>query len=193
MKVPCIIMNLPSLASSLYLPLMASSFTSSKCNRCFTTCSNNINGDDDYIGAESCMDLQNDIVEIEMEKKQNVAEKLEKKRELPPPIRLLCNTHNSKSSWALKRYRTSDGRLILREEKVKGREYFQAHRSNGRLILQLIPLGDDDAAAEERDENDNNHKGTTLGGEPLLCLNCNSSSSSSRRVFRGPPIYIGSI
>ncbi|KAF3604972.1 hypothetical protein DY000_02046147 [Brassica cretica] len=45
--------------------------------------------------------------------------------------------------WVLKRVVTSDGRLILREEKVRHHEYFRAHRSNGRLTLHLVPLDDD--------------------------------------------------
>jgi hypothetical protein len=45
--------------------------------------------------------------------------------------------------WVLKRYYTSDGRLILREEKVRRHEYFRAHRSNGRLTLHLVPLDDE--------------------------------------------------
>ncbi|MED6122060.1 hypothetical protein PIB30_036185 [Stylosanthes scabra] len=161
---------------------MASSFTTSmsRMSRKYYTSSNR---DDDYIGSESCMDLQNDIVEIEVEKNMkqqpqlNTVKKMEKKRELPPPIRLLCGTTNDTTpSWALKRYHTSDGRLILKEEKVKRQEWFRAHRSNGRLILQLVPLSDDDdVEAEEQDDE---------VGESVLCLHCNnknvmSSSSSS--------------
>lgn len=43
----------------------------------------------------------------------------------------------------LKREYTSDGRLLLKEEKVRRHEYFQAHRSNGRLTLKLVSLDDD--------------------------------------------------
>ena len=68
------------------------------------------------------------------------------KREFPPPIPSLARTENlpSHMPWVLKRYYTSDGRLILREEKVRHHEYFRAHRSNGRLTLHLVPLDDND-------------------------------------------------
>ncbi|MED6131379.1 hypothetical protein PIB30_008968 [Stylosanthes scabra] len=154
---------------------MASSFTASMSRRYYTSSTG-----DDYIGTESCMDLQNDIGKIEVvekKKKQqlNTVKKMEKKRELPPPITLLCGTtKDTTSSWALKRYHTSDGRLILKEEKVKRQEWFRAHRSNGRLILQLVPLSDDDKVEEHDDDE---------VGESVLCLNCNNknvmSSSSS--------------
>ncbi|GLT32942.1 hypothetical protein SLA2020_075690 [Shorea laevis] len=67
------------------------------------------------------------------------------KREFPPPIPLLACTENlpSHMPWVLKRYYTSEGRLILREEKVRHHEFLRAHRSNGRLTLQLVPLDDD--------------------------------------------------
>lgn len=43
--------------------------------------------------------------------------------------------------WVLNR-QCVDGRLILRKERVKNFEYFEAERKNGRLILNLIPLDD---------------------------------------------------
>ncbi|XP_010544258.1 PREDICTED: uncharacterized protein LOC104816921 isoform X2 [Tarenaya hassleriana] len=45
-----------------------------------------------------------------------------------------------KSTSVMKRYHTSDGRLILREETATHREYLRAHRSNGRLRLELVSL-----------------------------------------------------
>lgn len=65
--------------------------------------------------------------------------------EVPPPIPSLARTENlpSHMPWILKRHYTTDGRLILTEEKVRHHEYFRAHRSNGRLRLQLVPLDDD--------------------------------------------------
>lgn len=65
--------------------------------------------------------------------------------EVPPPIPLLARTENlpSHMPWILKRHYTTDGRLILTEEKVRHHEYFRAHRSNGRLRLQLVLLDED--------------------------------------------------
>ena len=68
-----------------------------------------------------------------------------RQREFPPPIPLLARTENlpCHMPWVLKRHYTSDGRLILTEERVKHHEYFRAHRADGRLTLQLVPLDDE--------------------------------------------------
>ncbi|ONI35024.1 hypothetical protein PRUPE_1G510900 [Prunus persica] len=119
----------------------------------------------DYIGMESSVDVQkdcekdqvvpNDDEEEEEEGqsgnfRQRLMGRREQKwamrnKEFPPPIPLLARTENlpSHMPWVLKRHYTSDGRLILTEEKVRHHEYFRAHRSNGRLTLQLVPLDDE--------------------------------------------------
>ncbi|KAK4428447.1 hypothetical protein Salat_1144300 [Sesamum alatum] len=106
----------------------------------------------DYIGVESCIDLIPDVadgvpwqgggggaVKTSRRRRREVAEK-----EYPPPIPMLARTENlpSHMPWVMRRYYTSDGRLVIKEEKVKRHEYFEAHRSNGRLVLNLIPLDD---------------------------------------------------
>lgn len=58
----------------------------------------------------------------------------------------------------LKREYTSDGRLLLKEDKVRGHEYFRAHRSNGRLTLQLVSL------------DDNHHKDPVENGGNSSCF-----------------------
>ncbi|OMO85765.1 hypothetical protein CCACVL1_10006 [Corchorus capsularis] len=117
----------------------------------------------DYIGMESCFDVDKTEEQLELFLSKSsvtssdgdlisgVCSKIRhrcrrtKKREFPPPIPSLARTENLNSHmpWVLKRYYTSDGRLILREERVKHHEYFRAHRSNGRLTLHLVPLDDD--------------------------------------------------
>ncbi|XP_038717056.1 uncharacterized protein LOC120010356 isoform X1 [Tripterygium wilfordii] len=111
----------------------------------------------EYIGMESCIDLNIDIEGDQVirdqrhhegrRKREGDRRCMMKRKEFPPPITSLARTENQPSShmpWVLKRYYTNDGRLILREEKVKHHEYFKAHRSNGRLTLQLIHLDDDE-------------------------------------------------
>ncbi|KAH0918209.1 hypothetical protein HID58_025869 [Brassica napus] len=86
----------------------------------------------DYIGTESCFDvLSADEENDEREARAAAA------REFPPPIPLLAQTENllPHMPWVLKRVLTSDGRLILREEKVRHHEYFRAHRSNGHGVI----------------------------------------------------------
>ncbi|BFG19219.1 hypothetical protein CerSpe_054950 [Prunus speciosa] len=65
------------------------------------------------------------------------------KREYPPTIPLLAQTGNlrGRMPWILtKHYDHSNGRLVLKGEKVKHHEYFEVHREDGRLILNLVPL-----------------------------------------------------
>ncbi|KAL6296936.1 hypothetical protein ACE6H2_005078 [Prunus campanulata] len=65
------------------------------------------------------------------------------KKEYPPPIPLLAQTGNLRGCmpWILtKHYDHSNGRLVLKGERVKHHEYFEAHREDGRLILNLVPL-----------------------------------------------------
>ncbi|TKY74342.1 The fantastic four family [Spatholobus suberectus] len=99
------------------------------------------NSGDDYIGTESCIDLQKDIVVKINSVASMSSSKRKEKRELPPPIPHM--------QWVLRRYCTSDGRLILREEKVKHHEYFRVHRANGRLTLRLLVPLDHEASEEE--------------------------------------------
>ncbi|EFH69470.1 hypothetical protein ARALYDRAFT_472444 [Arabidopsis lyrata subsp. lyrata] len=115
----------------------------------------------DYIGTESCFDVlsadeENDVVSVTSEsvksrfryggrRREEREARAAAAREFPPPIPLLAQTGNllPHMPWVLKRVVTSDGRLILREEKVRHHEYFRANRSNGRLTLHLVPLDDD--------------------------------------------------
>ncbi|KAJ4889623.1 structural constituent of ribosome [Raphanus sativus] len=115
----------------------------------------------DYLGTESCFDVlsadeENDFVSSSSEsmsryryggrrRKEREAGAAAAAREFPPPIPLLAQTENllPHMPWVLKRVVTSDGRLILREEKVRHHDYFRAHRSNGRLTLHLVPLDGD--------------------------------------------------
>ncbi|GFP79040.1 hypothetical protein PHJA_000047500 [Phtheirospermum japonicum] len=52
--------------------------------------------------------------------------------------------------WVMKRYYSGDGRLVITEERVRHHEYFQVYRSNGRLVLNLVPLND--VVEEEEDQ-----------------------------------------
>ncbi|XP_062099000.1 target of rapamycin complex 2 subunit AVO1 [Humulus lupulus] len=122
----------------------------------------------DYIGMESCVDVLKEGEEYDFpENSADLSHRfrckrdehrlemmMKKKKVFPPPIPLLARTENlpCRMPWVLRRDYTSDGRLILTEEKVLRHEYFRAHRSNGRLTLQLVPLDDDD----DDDDDDNN-------------------------------------
>lgn len=77
---------------------------------------------------------------VKEQKNRGRKRKINVEREIPPPIPSLASAENQPghSLWELKRYYTSDGRLILKEEKVRHHEYFRVHRSNGRLTLHLV-------------------------------------------------------
>ncbi|XP_056173399.1 uncharacterized protein LOC130139758 [Syzygium oleosum] len=135
----------------------------------------------DYIGVESCVvDYEeppdpgapaeaggggDSLLRAEPERgRRRRREPKGRRREYPPPIPLLARTGNlhSHMPWVLRRHYTSDGRLVLTEEKVRHHEYFRARRANGRLTLQLVPLdgdapylptiADDDNDEEEEEE-----------------------------------------
>ncbi|KAG4958989.1 hypothetical protein glysoja_025161 [Glycine soja] len=103
---------------------------------------------DDYIGTENYMVLQNtnNITDNHKSFRYNdarnkiKAKSKTKTKMFPPYIPLLARTQNlaSHMPWVLKRYYTNEGRLILKEEKMKHHEYFRAHRANGRLTLHLV-------------------------------------------------------
>ncbi|XP_022751001.1 uncharacterized protein LOC111299807 [Durio zibethinus] len=143
--------------------------TEKHCNSCMMTsivvssAASSLIGD--YIGMESCFDLDKNeaicvgdsdvkdsheyysgVCNQSSGQREQCCRRRKMKREFPPPIPSLARTDNlpSHMPWVLKRYYTSDGRLILKEEKVRHHEYFWAHRSNGRLTLHLVPLDDID-------------------------------------------------
>ncbi|KAE8725029.1 Detected protein of unknown function [Hibiscus syriacus] len=111
----------------------------------------------DYIGMESCFDLGNNDYGSGDGRIDCIHDKREqrcctKKKDIPPPI-------PCRMPWVLKRYYTSDRRLIIRRERVGFNEYFQAHRSNGRLVLDLVPFDyinnefdDKEAGVNEEDD-----------------------------------------
>ncbi|OWM79922.1 hypothetical protein CDL15_Pgr006226 [Punica granatum] len=153
----------------------------------------------DCIGAESCLDLMSllerpkeaDDKAVTMERRMTMrksrrweTKEKRKEKEYPPPIPLLARTENlhSHMPWVLERTYTSDGRLILREERVRHHEYFRADRRDGRLTLQLVPLDDEvfnlenEAEAEsefESEANDNSASSSTSdnakGDDHLQC------------------------
>ncbi|XP_045813506.1 uncharacterized protein LOC123907336 [Trifolium pratense] len=120
--------------------------------------------DYDFIGNESCIDFQseNDVFNIDHQNTltSSTDKKItrcirykDKKREFPPPIHCLAQIENHASlmRYALTRYYTNEGRLIIKEEKLH-HEYIQSHRENGRLTLQLVSLDNEDDEEEEQDE-----------------------------------------
>ncbi|KAK8656083.1 hypothetical protein V6N13_108642 [Hibiscus sabdariffa] len=122
--------------------------TEKHCNFCMMTssfvsplpASNWVLGD--YIGMESCFDFySNEQPCGESHGRRERPCTTRVKRELPPPIRSLSRSVNGTSHMPkmFRRYHTEDGRLILIKEK---REYLRAHRSNGRLTLHLVPVGE---------------------------------------------------
>jgi hypothetical protein len=117
-----------------------------------STTFNTIDDDYDFIGNESCNDFQseNDIFALTPSKDKKIITRCfrnkDKKREYPPPISCLAQTENLAfhKRYVLTRYYTDEGRLIIKEEKVKHHEYIHGHRENGRLTLKLVTLENND-------------------------------------------------
>ncbi|KAG2318684.1 hypothetical protein Bca52824_011897 [Brassica carinata] len=148
----------------------------------------------DYIGTESCFDiLSADEVPTKPSNRYRYGGRRREEREaraaaareFPPPIPLLAQTGNllPHMPWVLKRVVTSDGRLILREEKVRHHEYFHAHRANGRLTLHLVPLDDDmEIGLEPNDAVDWSYRGE--GAVNLVLAYTGSSPSFLGKMMR---------
>ncbi|KZV28931.1 protein FANTASTIC FOUR 1 [Dorcoceras hygrometricum] len=88
----------------------------------------------DCIGMESRVDLKPDVETpklhgggVCLRRRSEAAEK-----GYPPPMQ--------HEAWVMRKYYTNDGRLIIKEEKPERGEYFQAHRCNGRLVLNMVPV-----------------------------------------------------
>ncbi|KAK2987694.1 hypothetical protein RJ640_015036 [Escallonia rubra] len=76
------------------------------------------------------------------------------KKEYLPALPWLARTENLPSahmSWVFRRHYTTDGRLVITEEKVERHEYFRAHRSDERLTLQLVPLAGDGVLGDRQE------------------------------------------
>ncbi|KAG6774178.1 hypothetical protein POTOM_021529 [Populus tomentosa] len=114
----------------------------------YSSCSSAL---DDLIGTESGVYMNANIEEetAQMEKLGSYHQQDKRKqryatrKKYPPPLPLLARTGNlpSHMPWILTRHYI-DGRLVLVEERVKNREYFEAQRENGRLVLNIVPLDD---------------------------------------------------
>ncbi|CAL1388930.1 unnamed protein product [Linum trigynum] len=116
-------------------------------------------------------------------------------KEYPPPIPLLAR-RGKLASWVLRRHYTSDGRLVLTEDKActcGDHRYFRAHRSKGRLTLHLqLHNHDDDDDDDSSDELEplglgcddcegagGFHRGTGIDAA-VKCLNNNNNNNSSQ-------------
>ncbi|CAA3019075.1 Hypothetical predicted protein, partial [Olea europaea subsp. europaea] len=67
------------------------------------------------------------------------------KKEYPPPI----------LPRAMKKYYTGDGRLVIKKQRLRSQEYFEAHRANGRLALNFV-IVDYEVFEHAGDEDDMN-------------------------------------
>ncbi|XP_050213222.1 uncharacterized protein LOC126664735 [Mercurialis annua] len=117
---------------------------------------------DDLIGAESGVYLKSSeeegtarMVKLDEDKllrvnqgKRNEQQcEIMKRNRYPPAIPSLARKGNLPPCILTRYY--SDGRLILKEEKLQHREYFESYRENGHLILKLVHLDEVDDDEEE--------------------------------------------
>ncbi|KAK2975285.1 hypothetical protein RJ640_001134 [Escallonia rubra] len=90
------------------------------------------------------------------------------KKEYPPAIPWLARTENLSSAhmpWVFRRHYTADGRLVITEEKVERHEYFRAHRSDGKLTLQLVPFAGDGVLGDHQEMEEDGGGGELDGGD----------------------------
>ncbi|KAK3028837.1 hypothetical protein RJ639_037681 [Escallonia herrerae] len=133
----------------------------------------------DHIGMESCVDIvhADDTAEVLGQRcgagvktrRRWWGKRSEKgKKEYPPAIPWLAGTENLPSAhlpWVFTRHYTADGRLVITEEKVERHEYFRAHRSDGRLTLQLVPLVGDGVLGDRQEIEEDDGGGEMDGGD----------------------------
>ncbi|XP_057469071.1 uncharacterized protein LOC130758248 [Actinidia eriantha] len=146
------VQNFFSSSSSLSSSLSSSSSSTSSSSSCFSWSSTM----GDLIGTESGVymspneeKLLGEVHETKPyanninQRKRNKGIGTKREKNYPPPIHSLARTGylTGRMPWILSR-RYVNGRLILREERVNRYEYFEVHRENGRLRLNLIPLDD---------------------------------------------------
>ncbi|KAG6438193.1 hypothetical protein SASPL_103130 [Salvia splendens] len=111
----------------------------------------------DYLGVESCTDFTSDIAPITSRSSGSSCPRRTRRSdatEYPPPIALLARADNQPSHvpWVMRKHRTSDGRLVITEERARRRENFKAHRFDGRLVLSLIPAAEEEVEGGGEEE-----------------------------------------
>ncbi|KAL3640771.1 hypothetical protein CASFOL_015739 [Castilleja foliolosa] len=114
----------------------------------------------EFIGVESCFILESHVADFEYTAAPRSCHRRPRmavtEKEYPRPI-----------EWSLvmRKYCTSDDRVVLKQEKVMSHQYLLAHRSDGRLVMNLeveefdedMDGGEDDdveTAVEEKEEED---------------------------------------
>ncbi|XP_076947965.1 uncharacterized protein LOC143620061 [Bidens hawaiensis] len=142
----------------------------------------------DYIGMESCIDLVNDYTNSSKDAPLNrkpwgLIHKRKPStpvKEFPPPLPVQTST-------VFKRYCTDDGRLIIAEEKIDiPKCHFTAHRSNGRLTLEIIPSESTHVVMEDSKvtvESESDDDGGIVGGGVEECF---KYSAAVRVAATGP-------
>ncbi|GER41999.1 hypothetical protein STAS_18752 [Striga asiatica] len=107
----------------------------------------------DCIGLESCGDTAPDFDPLPPPRsrasRRTKAAAAAAAMEHPPPIPFLA----PQMPCVMTRHYTGDGRLIIKEEIKRNHKYFEVCRSNGRLVLNLVPIDyviDEDTMADDR-------------------------------------------
>lgn len=187
--------------------------------------SNSLSLMDDLIGAESGVCLSSNINDENKAyyynnnenyniindgniMKRNKKSTRDQKKEYPPPIPLLAQTGKlqGRMPWVLKRHYI-DGKLLINVERVKHHEYFETHREDGRLLLNLVPLDNQlHQFIDDQEDNIGDHDDQVIeGGEVdneeddvmILGHSCNSdelteekSEKSSRESVRDSRVAV---
>ncbi|EPS66521.1 hypothetical protein M569_08263 [Genlisea aurea] len=104
------------------------------------------------MGAESALDFKPDIPATaargEIDRPRKAPERRKEMLSIPTVAR------EERTPRVMKKYVTGDGRLVIREENVRNNGYLQVVRTDGRLVLNLIPLcagGDENESESARE------------------------------------------
>ncbi|XP_051126532.1 uncharacterized protein LOC127248300 [Andrographis paniculata] len=117
---------------------------------------------DDYLGVESCADLRSEIDAPpcggdRIGRRRSFSDAAEK--EFPPPI------PSATAAWVMRKYYTDDGRLVIRKETMERHDCVRAFRRDGRLVLNLVPLGGGGGGGDGESEEDEGGAAVTRSRE----------------------------
>uniref|UniRef100_A0A7N0TZX8 FAF domain-containing protein n=1 Tax=Kalanchoe fedtschenkoi TaxID=63787 RepID=A0A7N0TZX8_KALFE len=141
----------------------------------------------DHVGADSCIDLRtSEEFEVYMQERRVGCGRSRNggglgsvvgRKELPPPLPRL--------PWIMRRYSTSDGRLIIRREEVGHCEYLRAQRCEGRLVMRLVSIENGECRGQTGVDEDDEEEDCSAGADSETSPSSPMSLPASENVHKG--------
>ncbi|EPS59656.1 hypothetical protein M569_15149 [Genlisea aurea] len=97
---------------------------------------------DECIGAESTADYRRQPPPLAPPPGRRQVTAAPPAREVDMPVVPIV-ARDERTPRAMARFTTEDGRLLIREEPVRNNGYMRVVRTDGRLVVYIVPLDDD--------------------------------------------------